>query len=410
MKIAIVVHGRFHSFDFAKGLLNLGHDITVFTNYPRWAVRRFGLPTDCVRSFWIHGIASRILYKFSGHGLWWDPSSFLHPFFGRWVSRQIRKSRYDVVHAFSGVALEPLTDRSSASAHLMVRGSSHIFVQDQLLHEEEIRAKMRVERPSAALIAREQREYEIADRVVTLSSFARDSFVSRGVDKDKLEILSLGVDVSQFCASPEVLAARRERILSGDPLRVLWVGTMSLRKGLLDYERIVAALGNKDFQFRFVGDIPKDVHEISAKAAKLVEVVARQPQWQLPQQYAWADLFIFPTIEDGYAVVLAQASANGLPILTTPNCAGPDMIRPDQTGWILPIRSPEAFIERLRWCDRNREAVAEMVVRMANDFSPRTWDDVARDFTKICQRAIASNTEKAQARNDSSRAPLPAGR
>ena len=97
MKIAIVVHGFcFIPFDFAKGLLNTGHDITVFTNYPKWAVRRFGLPTDCVRSFWIHGreSVSRVVYKFSGHGLWWDPSSLLHPFFGRWVSRQIRNQSW----------------------------------------------------------------------------------------------------------------------------------------------------------------------------------------------------------------------------------------------------------------------------------------------------------------------------
>ena len=226
----------------------------------------------------------------------------------------------------------------------------------------------------------------------------------------KLEILSLGVDVTQFRASPEVLAARRERILSGAPLRVLWVGTMSLRKGVLDYANMVAALGG-NFQFRFVGDIPKDMRQIAAKMAGSVETIPRQPQWQLPPQYAWADVFVFPTIEDGFAVVLAQASANGLPILTTPNCAGPDMIRQDETGWILPIRSPEAFIERLRWCDSN-PAIGwrQWSCKMANDFQPQnsgtTWRAIS---AKICERALAANALKAQAAKDSTESPLPAG-
>ena len=58
MKIAIVVHGRFHAFDLAREL-SPRHDVTVFTNYPKWAARRFGLVPDQVRSFWPHGIASR---------------------------------------------------------------------------------------------------------------------------------------------------------------------------------------------------------------------------------------------------------------------------------------------------------------------------------------------------------------
>lgn len=37
MKIALVVHGRFHAFDFAREL-SRNHDVTIFTNYPKWAI------------------------------------------------------------------------------------------------------------------------------------------------------------------------------------------------------------------------------------------------------------------------------------------------------------------------------------------------------------------------------------
>ena len=69
MKIAIVVHGRFHAFDLARALSERGHQVTLFTNYPQWAARRFGLGKVEVRSFWAHGIASRLVARVTTHPL-----------------------------------------------------------------------------------------------------------------------------------------------------------------------------------------------------------------------------------------------------------------------------------------------------------------------------------------------------
>src|SRR5690242_3588338 len=60
MKIAIIVQGRFHAFDLTRALSERGHQVTLFTNYPQWAARRFGIGDAEVRSFWPHGVASRV--------------------------------------------------------------------------------------------------------------------------------------------------------------------------------------------------------------------------------------------------------------------------------------------------------------------------------------------------------------
>jgi glycosyltransferase involved in cell wall biosynthesis len=117
---------------------------------------------------------------------------------------------------------------------------------------------------------------------------------------------------------------------------------------------------------------------------RFVDVVPKQAQDHLPAWYSDNDLFLFPTIEDGFPVVLAQAQANALPILTTPNCSGPDFITDGATGWVLPIRSPEAFVERLNWCDANRPALADMVRGAYTRYRVRDWNDVAADFERLC--------------------------
>src|SRR5262249_11598523 len=89
LKIALVVHGRFHAFDLARELLRRGHEVTVFTNSPRWAVKRFGVPAERVRGFWQHGVLSRATWQLAQHGARGYSEAWLHTMFGRWASAQV---------------------------------------------------------------------------------------------------------------------------------------------------------------------------------------------------------------------------------------------------------------------------------------------------------------------------------
>jgi len=384
MKIAIAVHGRFHSFDLAREL-SRRHDVTVFTNYPKWATRRFGLSSAKVRSFWLHGIVSRLAWWLRENFSIPCPEAFLHRLFGRWAGARIAAEHWDVAHSFSGISEEILhATTGHADLRMMVRGSAHIRTQARLLEEEELRTGVKVDRPSRWMVAREQREYALADRILVLSRFAWESFVAEGVSPDRLTLLPLGARIDQFRPLPEIVEARCRRILAGEPLRVLFVGALSFQKGMLDIAAILRDRRSHRFQFRFVGPVLKEACALVRDLGLRAEFIPKQPQHTLPASYAWGDLFAFPTIQDGFAVVLAQAAAAALPILATTNCCGPDLIREGQTGWVLPIRSPEAFTGRLHWCDSHREDLAAMVRRLYRRHQPRTWADVAADFESIC--------------------------
>ncbi|MDP9171204.1 MAG: glycosyltransferase family 4 protein, partial [Acidobacteriota bacterium] len=380
MKIAVIVHGRFHAFDLARALLAEGHDVVVLTNYPVWATKRFGLPGSRVRSFWLNGVVARIIPRLFGRRMERRLAPFLHKSFGRWAAREIHRNVYDLVHGFSGVAEESIRARGKGTLHFIVRGSAHIRVQDRLLAEEAARCGVSIERPSPWMIDREEREYRICDRIVVLSSFALKSFVREGVDPAKLICIPLGVDVKRFRSTPESLAERCRRVLAGGPLKVLYTGNLQFRKGLQDIVHITQTLKDENFRFQMVGTVTDEAQAMVAKLPATVELIPRQPQNSLPQWYAGADLYMLPTIEDGFAVVLTQASANGLPILTTPNCAGPDMVQDGLSGWVLPIRDPAAFVEKLRWCESHRPELVEMIQRVHNQFQPRDWRDVAKDL------------------------------
>jgi glycosyltransferase involved in cell wall biosynthesis len=398
MKIAIVVQGRFHAFDLARELIVRGHDVRVVTNYPKWAARRFGLNPERVYGFWLHGVLRRLIQKAGGAMAALENGPFLNCLFGRWAAQRIASESWDIIHVFSGVA-EEVAAASRASNHraeiLLVRGSAHIRTQDRLLGEEETRAGVRIGRPSAWMIEREEREYALCDHIMVLSSFAYRSFLDHGVGQEKLAMIPLGVDTRHFRASMEVIAERRRRIEAGEPLRVLFTGTISYRKGWLDFLQIVQGLNGQPFQFRVVGDIGPEATAAVAGLRGTIEFIPRCPERELPEWYAWADVFLFPTIEDGFAMVLSQANASAIPILTTTNCSGPDLIEDGQTGWVLPIRQPAAFVERLEWCNANRRALSGMVQRIHQSFQPRDWSDVAAEFEELCVRCVGATSSAA---------------
>jgi glycosyltransferase involved in cell wall biosynthesis len=313
------------------------------------------------------------------------PEAQLHRLFGRWAAAQLRKEHWDVVHIWSGVAEEVLNALARTSAlKIVMRGSAHIRTQARLLAQEEERTGVTQDHPSDWMIAREEREYALANRIVTLSSFAYNSFVAEGVASDKLFLLPLGANLQALRPRPEVVEARCQRILSGEPLRVLYVGSVSYQKGLQDMATIVRMLAGDNFHFRFVGGVTPEAKPVVAKLLDRAEFIGRRPQQELSNWYAKSDIFFFPTIQDGYAVVLAQANASSLPVLASTNCGGPDLLKEGRTGWLLPIRDASAFAGRLRWCDSHRAELAAMVRYIYHDYKGRDWQDVAADFETLC--------------------------
>ena len=369
--------------------------MTVFTNYPSWAVGRFGVPPARVRSFTTHGILTRTVPP----ALSGVTESSLHSLFGRWAAREVDKESWDIIHCWSGVSEELLTSHSRTGLTLLMRGSAHIATQSRLLREEAARTGVALDQPSAWMIDRELREYALADRIVVLSTFARETFEQEGVPADKLSTLPLGVDVGAFRPSAEVVAERQRRILSGAPLQVLYVGALSYQKGLFDLGRIVEALDGDRFRFTLVGPVTREAGQIVSALRGKAEIVGKVPQGELPRLYERSDLFLFPTIQDGFAMVLTQAKAAGLPILTTSNSAGTDLITSGEDGWILPIRDSVAFERRLTWCHQHREVLAGITQRVYDQFQPRDWAAVAADFDEICRDAMAQRSPVAALTN-----------
>jgi glycosyltransferase involved in cell wall biosynthesis len=385
LRIAIVAHGRFHAFDLARELIARGHDVTLLTNYPRWAVARFGVPVASVRSFVAHGVLARLAAKLPVAARRVAAERRLHRMFGRWAERVLAERRWDIVHAWSGVSEEILLSKRVIGHTVLMRGSSHIAVQARLLAEEARQAGVAIDRPSPWMIAREMREYAQAERILVLSSFARQTFVDEGTSDERLIVLPLGADVGAFRPGAQVATARTQRILAGGPLRVVCVGTVSYQKGLAALAKVVEQVDNERVEISVVGPALPESEPVLRRLRSRpgVRIVGYVPQHQLPAVYAQADVFLFPTVQDGYGMVLAQAQAAGLPVLASTHSAAPDCLRHGDNGWLVEPGDVQGMIDVLNWCDRERSSLATMAARVYRDGWPRSWATVAADFEAV---------------------------
>jgi glycosyltransferase involved in cell wall biosynthesis len=194
---------------------------------------------------------------------------------------------------------------------------------------------------------RERAEWASADIIVCGSEFVREGIRNCGGPADRCRVASYGFSANQRLESTHS---------AGQTLRVLTIGTVNLRKGAPYVLGAAKSLGGAA-QFRMVGPISVTLGALQ-KIAEHVEVVGPVPRPEVAQHYAWADVFLLPSICEGSATVCYEALAAGLPVITTPNAGS--VVRDGIEGFIIPIRDSDAIADRLDRLISDPGLLAEM--------------------------------------------------
>jgi glycosyltransferase involved in cell wall biosynthesis len=184
-------------------------------------------------------------------------------------------------------------------------------------------------------------EYEEADLIVVPSTFALNSFVDWGLDRTKLAVVPYGVSLDVFNT------VQRQ---SSRGFEVLFVGTLSVRKGARDLLEAFEAIDHSQKRLTIVGTIADDIRSAlwSRLTAPNIRLLGVVPQISLKHVMGQSDALVLPSIEDGFGMVLSEALACGCPIVATTNTGARDLITDGVEGFVVPIRSPQIVAERLQ--------------------------------------------------------------
>jgi len=92
--------------------------------------------------------------------------------------------------------------------------------------------------------------------------------------------------------------------------------------------------------------------------------------------YQEADIFVLPSVDDGFGMVVAEAMAAGLPVIVTENVGPADHIEDGVEGFVGPIRNPQALAAKIKFFYDNPDEVKKMSLaslKKSRFFSPEAY-------------------------------------
>jgi glycosyltransferase involved in cell wall biosynthesis len=358
----IVVPGRWHAFDLARELEQMNGLHRIVTNYPKSRTRRWGIPDEKVVSLPFTLALTQLAWKLGGESLAMRQQYRINHLFARKAAGLLGKP--DVVHAWSSTAEPSLrAARSRGIPTVLERSSSHMWEQCRLLRNEYASLGLIWRETPAATVERELREYGLADRIFVPSLFVLRTFEAAGFPASRIFLNGFGVDLGRFSPGPKI----------DNIFRVIFAGSLGVRKGV---HHLAAAFRQADIpnsELLLVGRATDDTDRLVGPPDPRIRRLGHVPQNELPAHYRAGSVFVMASIEEGQAMVQAQALACGLPLICTANTGGEDFLARDgagrevapglrefPAGMVVPAGDPDLLAAALRRLSSDPNRLAAM--------------------------------------------------
>lgn len=275
--------------------------------------------------------------------------------FDKWVARKF-VGKSDLLWGFQGSCFESLKVAKAvgqlavcefATAH--VTAAIRILSEESQKHPEWAGTISNFRFPDWYQQRLEQ-EAESADICIAASSFTKNSLTEVGVKEDAIRILPLGSDVDQF-----QFHARK----ADGPLKVLFVGGIGQRKGIKYLLQAMQKLSSPNVKLQLLGPLPADETPLKEWSSQF-EYLGLTNQDGVARYMQQADILVLPSVFEGFGLVIVEAMATGMPVITSTHSCGPEVIREGVDGFVLEPDDIDGLAHKIAWCAEHRNELVTM--------------------------------------------------
>ncbi len=384
IKASIIVSGKFHSFNLAKELEKKNSLHKIITSYPKFLVIQNNISKNKIISLPLKEIIERMLIKLELKKYLGKLYYYLNLLFDKQASKKFDFENSNIVIGWSGCIEQTfikIKQKQKKIIKILERGSTHILFQNKILSEEYKLFSYNKYPIDPRIIDKEIREYELADYIMVPSEFAKQSFLENGIKEQKLIKIPYGVDLSQF----------DKKNLINDKFTIISVGSVGFRKGSYYLMKAFKELNLPDSKLIFVGSIDPEIKNIIKPYLQEnnIAFIGHVSQNKLNKFYNEADISVICSVEEGLAMVQAQAMASGIPLICTTNSGGSDIIDENVNGFICPIRDIEYLKKKILFFYNDRKNIklfGDKAYEKAQKFL--SWENYGKKINQEYQKLI----------------------
>ena len=341
MQIVQAVFGVFHHFELAHQMHRRGYLRKLYSTWPWARLKREGLPRELVGTFPLLHTADHVLgrTRFYPRRVSVAVNRWNAVLFDEYTRRVIPEC--DALIAISGAGLKTGKEVQRRGGRFICdRGSTHQRFQEELLRDEYRRWKVEMAPEPAHVGMREEEIYAAADAITVPSSVARRSFVARGIPAEKVHVIPYGVRLDRFAKTAEP---------PRESFEVLFAGQVSVRKGIPYLLEAFARLRHPAKRLTVVGAVQGHMRELLQRLPVTdVTFTGSMPQAELAARMSRSHVMVLPSVEEGLALVQAQAMACGCPVIATRATGAEDLFTDGVEGFIVDDRDVDALSARLQ--------------------------------------------------------------
>ncbi len=202
-------------------------------------------------------------------------------------------------------------------------------------------------------LRRKTAELQLADQVIAASSFTKTTILRHISPAPHISVLPYGCEVEQM---PRQWPQQDQT----GPLRILFAGILGPRKGVHYLFEAMTKLG-RSIHLTLAGPWMPGFREWLERRYKVdYEYVGKVEHARLFDLYRLSHLFVFPSLFEGFGLVLLEALASGIPIVATERTGAPDIITDFVHGRLVPAGDAHSLAETLEWFCARRALLPEM--------------------------------------------------
>jgi glycosyltransferase involved in cell wall biosynthesis len=217
-----------------------------------------------------------------------------------------------------------------------------------------------------------RQECQLADVVLCNSNWSRSLLLEDGVEDQKIKVVPLVYE-------PRVNIVPRREPVSAAKLKVLYLGQVIARKGVIELTKAIEVIGTEHVRWTIVGGGDKSLLS-KLDGFENVTVTGQVPRDQAAEYYQSHDVFILPTHSDGFAITQLEAMAYGLPVIASKMCG--DVVVHLKTGLLLDDVSPASIVDSVQQLLDQPELLEEFRENISQR-KFRTIDDLGNDLVSL---------------------------